>query len=76
MKSNLKLNPSNVFLSVSKRCAQVAQGDAILVLEAMKMQHTLRAVEGGSVRELSIEADDQVKAGQVLALIKSDEISI
>ena len=42
----------------------------------MKMQHTLRAVEGGSVRELSIEADDQVKAGQVLALIKSDEISI
>ena len=63
----------NVFVELGQ---QVAQGDAILVLEAMKMQHTLRAVEGGSVRELSIEADDQVKAGQVLALIKSDEISI
>jgi 3-methylcrotonyl-CoA carboxylase alpha subunit len=55
---------------------QVVQGDAILVLEAMKMQHTLRAGEGGSVKELSVEADDQVKAGQVLALIKSDEVSI
>ena len=47
----------------------VAVGDPIVVLEAMKMQHTLRAFEAGLVQQLNVAKDTQVEAGQVMAVI-------
>ena len=47
----------------------VAVGDPIVVLEAMKMQHTLRASEAGLVQQLNVAEDTQVDAGQVMAVI-------
>ncbi len=48
---------------------QVAAGDTLLVLEAMKMQHTIRATTDGVVSELRVTVGLQVEAGAVLAVI-------
>lgn len=48
----------------------VAKGDVILVLEAMKMQHTIAAPTAGIVTQLSVTAGSQVESGAVLAVIE------
>jgi propionyl-CoA carboxylase alpha chain len=48
---------------------RVESGQPIVVLEAMKMQHTIRAHEPGVVTTLSVEAGRQVDAGAVLAVV-------
>ncbi|MEL7253225.1 MAG: acetyl/propionyl/methylcrotonyl-CoA carboxylase subunit alpha [Pseudomonadota bacterium] len=49
--------------------AQVAKGDALLVLEAMKMEHTLTAPRDGIVAEVLVDVGDQVTDGvQLLTL--------
>ena len=53
--------------------AQVLAGDVILVLEAMKMQHTVTAPHDGMVAELHTEPGAQVAAGEVLARMKELE---
>ncbi|WP_293785466.1 biotin carboxylase N-terminal domain-containing protein [uncultured Aeromicrobium sp.] len=50
----------------------VTKGDAVLVLEAMKMQHTIAAPTGGVVTELAVSVGQQVEAGTVLAVIEED----
>ena len=50
----------------------VSKGDIVLVLEAMKMQHTITAPNDGVVSELDVSPGQQVEAGAVLALIESD----
>ena len=46
--------------------AQVAAGDRLAVLEAMKMEHTLCAARAGLVAEVLAGAGDQVEAGAAL----------
>ncbi len=54
--------------------ASVAKGDPLLVLEAMKMEHTLSAPRDGVVAEISVAAGDQVTDGSLLlALEPSDD---
>jgi propionyl-CoA carboxylase alpha chain len=48
---------------------RVEPGQPIVVLEAMKMQHTIRAHDAGTVSALSVAAGDQVDAGSVLAVV-------
>jgi len=55
-----------VFVSLGQ---EVAQGDPIVVLEAMKMQHTLRAADVGQVQQITVIENMQVDAGQVMAVI-------
>ncbi|MCW2769191.1 MAG: acetyl/propionyl-CoA carboxylase subunit alpha [Aeromicrobium sp.] len=54
---------------------QVSQGDVIVVLEAMKMQHTITAPTGGVLTQLSVTAGSQVESGAVLAVIETGEQS-
>ncbi|MEI5673583.1 MULTISPECIES: acetyl/propionyl/methylcrotonyl-CoA carboxylase subunit alpha [unclassified Nocardioides] len=49
---------------------QVEAGQPVLVLEAMKMQHTVSAPHAGTVAEISVEAGSQVAAGEVLAVVE------
>ncbi len=51
----------------------VQEGQAILVMEAMKMQHTIAAPYAGTVTELSASAGQQVEAGVVLAIVEPAE---
>jgi propionyl-CoA carboxylase alpha chain len=47
----------------------VVKGDVVVVLEAMKMQHTITAPTDGVVSELSVTPGTQVESGAVLAVI-------
>ena len=49
---------------------QVAEGDRLLVLEAMKMEHVLTAPFDGIVADLAASAGGQVVAGAVLVRIE------
>ncbi len=49
---------------------QVAEGDILMVLEAMKMNNELRAQKAGTVRELYVEAGQRVESGMRLLLLR------
>jgi propionyl-CoA carboxylase alpha chain len=51
----------------------VAAGQTVLVLEAMKMQHTVSAPHDGVVSEIDVAVGQQVEAGAVLAVVESDD---
>jgi acyl-CoA carboxylase subunit alpha len=50
--------------------AQVEAGQTVLVLEAMKMQHTVSAPGAGVVTQIDVKPGDQVAAGEVLAVVE------
>jgi acetyl-CoA/propionyl-CoA carboxylase biotin carboxyl carrier protein len=49
--------------------ATVAIGDALVVLEAMKMENHINAETAGTVKEIRVAAGDSVGTGDVLAVI-------
>ncbi|MEO8852112.1 MAG: biotin carboxylase N-terminal domain-containing protein [Allobranchiibius sp.] len=51
----------------------VTAGETLLVLEAMKMQHTIRATTDGVVTELTPRVGEQVETGTVLAVIEQQK---
>jgi acetyl-CoA/propionyl-CoA carboxylase biotin carboxyl carrier protein len=48
----------------------IEAGDAIVTVEAMKMEHVVAAASSGRVTELAVRAADQVVRGQLLAVIE------
>jgi acetyl/propionyl-CoA carboxylase alpha subunit len=50
---------------------EVDEGDVLVVMEAMKMEHTLRAPFAGTVHSIHAAAGDQVEAEQVLAVVEA-----
>ena len=48
----------------------VAAGDAMVVLEAMKMENQLQAEKAGTVKSVNVKAGDKVGAGDVLVVIE------
>ena len=48
----------------------ISAGQALLTLEAMKMEHVLTAPHDGRVAEVGIGVDSQVAAGQLLLTIE------
>ncbi|MDK2692782.1 biotin/lipoyl-containing protein, partial [Vibrio vulnificus] len=46
--------------------AQVAEGDALLILSAMKMETEVRAARGWVVQELNVKEGDAVTVGSPL----------
>lgn len=53
----------------------VTKGDVVVVLEAMKMQHTLTAPTDGVVSDLSVSPGSQVESGAVLAVIATGSMT-
>ena len=64
--------PGLVKLVKTEAGGAVAQGDALLVLEAMKMEHTLTAPRDGIVAEVLVAAGDQVTDGTLLLQLESE----
>ncbi len=50
---------------------QVAAGDVVVVLEAMKMQNNIEAENGGTVTAINVNPGDSVMEGAVLLTIAS-----
>ncbi len=51
---------------------EVAAGDVVVVLEAMKMQHVVTAPADGMVTAITVAAGAQVAAGEVLAVVEGE----
>jgi propionyl-CoA carboxylase alpha chain len=51
----------------------VSSGETVLVLEAMKMQHTVSAPYDGTVGEVAVAVGAQVAAGDVLAVVTAGD---
>ena len=49
--------------------AQVAEGDLVAVLEAMKMENQILAEKSGKVTEIKVKAGDTVGSGDVVVVI-------
>lgn len=62
--------PGKVVRLIASVGDAVEKGDAVLVVEAMKMQNDLKAPKAGIVKEFRIEEGATVSAGDVLAIIE------
>ncbi len=61
--------PGTVVRVVVEPGEQVEAGQPVLVLEAMKMQHTVTAPHAGTVTEIDVRPGAQVAAGHVLGVL-------
>ncbi|MEX2024024.1 MAG: carboxyl transferase domain-containing protein [Thermoleophilaceae bacterium] len=62
---------TGVVVDVVRRAdTSVSAGDAVLVLESMKMHHEVTAPAAGVVRELGVAGGDQVEAGDALFAVE------
>ncbi|XVF80824.1 hypothetical protein PTKIN_Ptkin15bG0106300 [Pterospermum kingtungense] len=52
--------------------AKVEEGQPVLVLEAMKMEHVVKATSGGYVQGLKVTAGQQVSDGYVLFRVRNE----
>lgn len=56
----------NIFKVVVQSGSEVAEGDVLLILEAMKMETEVRAARGGVVQNLHVKEGDSVTVGAPL----------
>jgi pyruvate carboxylase subunit B len=52
-----------------KKGDQVSKGDAVIVLEAMKMENNIHAPHGGTVKDIFVKEGSTVSAGDVLMVV-------
>ena len=47
----------------------VTQGQVLVIIEAMKMEHSVRSPAAGAVASVKVEPGDQVEADEVLIVV-------
>lgn len=52
---------------------EITKGQAVLVMEAMKMEYTLKAEVAGKIGQIDCETGDQVVLGKMLVKIEAAE---
>ena len=62
--------PGKVVRIIAKPGDQVEKGEAVLVVEAMKMQNDLKSPKHGTVKEIRVDEGSTVAAGDILAVIE------
>jgi len=62
--------PGKVVRVLVEAGAEVAAGDGIVVVEAMKMQNEMKSPKAGTVVSINADAGTTVSAGDVLAVIE------
>jgi propionyl-CoA carboxylase alpha chain len=63
--------PGSVIALRASTGESVTAGQAVVVIEAMKMQHTITAPHDGVVTEVPVTVGTQVAAGDVLAVVEA-----
>ena len=61
--------PGNVLRIEATEGSEVAEGDVLLVLEAMKMQNEIPAMAAGTVKAINVAAGQNVKVAETLVVI-------
>ena len=56
-----------------KKGSKVKAGQILVILEAMKMEHSIKASEDGIISELHIKKEDQVENGVVLMVLDANK---
>ena len=64
--------PGKVINLNVKKGTKVKTGDTLVILEAMKMEHSIKAAEDGIISELYVSNNDQVENGALLMVIDSN----
>jgi propionyl-CoA carboxylase alpha chain len=62
--------PGSVISVLAEAGSSVTEGQPLLVLEAMKMQHTVTAPTDGVLAQVNVKPGTQVAAGEVLAVVE------
>ena len=62
--------PGTVVAVLKQLGEQVESGEALIVLEAMKMEHTIRAPHAGKVQDIFYPVGSQVQEGATLAAVE------
>ncbi|MGC1286231.1 MAG: biotin/lipoyl-containing protein, partial [Streptosporangiaceae bacterium] len=55
---------------VAEEGQQVAAGDAVVVLEAMKMEQPLTAHKDGTVTDLAVQVGQTVSSGEIICELR------
>ncbi|MBN3785539.1 acetyl/propionyl/methylcrotonyl-CoA carboxylase subunit alpha [Burkholderia sp. Ac-20353] len=66
--------PGRIIAVMVDAGATISKGDALIVMEAMKMEHTLTAPTNGIVEEVLYAVGDQVQDGAQLVALKQEGI--
>ena len=61
--------PGKVIALNVKKGSKVKAGDVLVILEAMKMEHSIKALEDGVVSKILISKNDQVENGAPLMIV-------
>ena len=62
--------PGKVIRIVAQSGDEVAAGDGVVVIEAMKMQNELKSPKAGKVAKIAVKEGDTVNPGDTLAVIE------
>lgn len=65
--------PGKIIDVMVKKGAKVEKGQSLIVMEAMKMEMTIRAAFAGKVEELPVKAGQQIQDGALLILIEQEK---
>ena len=63
--------PGKVIKVTAETGQKVKKGEALMILEAMKMEHTIAAPASGTVQEINFGEGDQVEEGAVLIALET-----
>ena len=64
--------PGKIIKVLVKDGETVSAGQALIVMEAMKMEYTLKAPISGKVKSVKSKEGDQVKLGQEVASVEAE----
>jgi 3-methylcrotonyl-CoA carboxylase alpha subunit len=65
--------PGKIVQVLVEEGAKVEKGQALMILEAMKMEHTIAAPGRGIVAKIGFRAGDQVPEGSALLSLEDEE---
>ena len=62
--------PGKIFKILKEAGSEVKKGEAILILEAMKMEHSIRSDKDGKVKKIFFQVGQLVQGGVILAEVE------
>ena len=68
--------PGVVVSWIAQRGASVAAGEALLVIESMKLQMTIEAPQSGTLEDLPFQPGQTFQRGAVLARVRPEEAPV
>ena len=69
--SMLSPMPGKIFKVLASEGTKVSRGDPLLIVEAMKMEHTIKATQDGLLKKIFFKEGEQVQGGVLLAEIEA-----